>query len=64
MDNMKSELKEARHELRTAARATLLAMRSMIDARVRRIEARQKARRLHVVDDTIAREPSPPHEIV
>ena len=64
MDNMKSELKEARHELRNAARATLLAMRSMIDARVRRIEARQKERRLHVVDDDVAREPSPPHEIV
>jgi len=61
---MKSELNEARHELRNAARATLLAMRSMVDARVRRIEARQKERRLHVVDDGIAREASPPHEIV
>ena len=61
---MKSELKEARHELRNAARATLLAMRSMIDARVRRIEAREKERRLHVVGGAAAREPSPPHEIV
>ena len=61
---MKSELREARHELRNAARATLLAMRSMIDARGRRIEARQKEQRLHVVDDGVAREPRAPHEIV
>jgi len=61
---MKAELKDAGSELRNATRATLLAMRSMIDARVRRIEAREKERRLHVVDDGVAREPSPPHEIV
>ena len=61
---MKDELEQARLELRNATRATLLAMRSMIDARVRRIEARQKEMRLRVVDGGVAGEPSPPHEIV
>ena len=60
---MRDELRETAHELRNAARATLLALRSMIDARVRRIESREGERGLHVVD-TRATEGSAPHEIV
>jgi hypothetical protein len=61
---MRAELKEARDELRDAARATLLAVRSMIDARVRRLEARERETRLRVVDGDPAPGSPAPHEIV
>ncbi len=58
---MKSDLKEARDNLRNALRASLLAARTMVDARIRRIEANQPAlrdRRAPPASD------QPPHEIV
>ena len=61
---MREELRQAAHELRNAARATLLATRSMIDARVRHIEAREGERGPRVVDGSRTSEGSPPHEIV
>ena len=60
---MREELRETAHELRSAARATLLAVRSMIDARVRRIESREADRGLRVVDSRTT-EGAAPHEIV
>ena len=40
---MNSTLTEARESARNAARASLLAMRSMVDARIRRVERKQAA---------------------
>ena len=40
---MKEELKDAKEQMRNAARASLLAMRSMVDARIRHIERKQAA---------------------
>ena len=40
---MTSTLTEARESARNAARASLLAMRSMVDARIRRVERKQAA---------------------
>ncbi|MHB8376521.1 MAG: hypothetical protein ACYDEB_06145 [Dehalococcoidia bacterium] len=42
---MKSQLDEARAHVRNAARASLLAMRSMVDARIRRIDQKKAAMR-------------------
>jgi hypothetical protein len=40
---MNNTLTEARESARNAARASLLAMRSMVDARIRRVERKQAA---------------------
>ncbi len=61
---MKDELRQTAHELRNASRAALLAVRSMIDARMRRIEERQRDRTPRLSDDGRAGGGSAPHEIV
>ena len=57
---MKEELKDAKEQMRNATRAGLLAMRSMIDARIRRIERKQAAGGAVRADEGEQR----PHEIV
>lgn len=57
---MKDELKDAKEQMRNATRAGLLAMRSMIDARIRRIERKQAAAGGAAADEGAQR----PHEIV
>ena len=57
---MKDELKDAKEQMRNATRAGLLAMRSMIDARIRRIERKQAAAGGATADEGAQR----PHEIV
>lgn len=57
---MKEELKDAKEQMRNATRAGLMAMRSMIDSRIRRIERKQAA----ASGAGATREEQRPHEIV
>jgi len=60
---MKDELKDAKEQVRNAARAGLLVMRSKVDARIRRIEQKQARARGDAVRDGGGDE-MPPHETV
>lgn len=63
---MTSGLDEARRNARNAARAWLLAVRSMVDARIRRLDQKKAAMRPPAAE--MARRDEPPeqrpHEIV
>lgn len=63
---MGSGLDDARRSARNAARASLLAMRSMVDARIRRIDQKKAAMRPPAAE--LGRRDEPPeqrpHEIV
>lgn len=47
---MRDALKDARRDIRRAMRSGLLAMRSMVDARIRRLEEQQAARSRDAAD--------------
>ena len=61
---MKDELKDAKEQVRNAARAGLLVMRSKVDARIRRIEQKQARARAGGAASAGEDADERPHEIV